>query len=144
MKYRIILIFVILLLGIIFGFLKYLLHPETIGLCQNNGLCNSFWSLGVAWPLHESLLYLIISIIPLIFLPFSFLKIWLKIMVPYFLIVLIFIIRTPDLCSGFLCWDRTLVASGFAKLFLILTVLIIIIQSIYFFIISKRNKKIKS
>lgn len=143
MKRRIILISIILLLGFVFWSLKYLVQPEILGLCINNGLCDSFWSLGVSWPLHESLLYLIASMIPFIFLPFSFLKIWLKIIIPYFIIALFFIISTPEVCSGIICFDRTLVASGFAKLFLILTILIIIVKSIHLFVISKKENNVK-
>lgn len=142
MKRRIILIIVIVILSFLLWLSKYLLSQSTISFCHNDFLCVSLWFRGILWPLHDSFIYLIIAIIPFIFLPFSFLKIWLKIMIPYFVIVLILTIFTPDVCSGFLCWDRTLVASGFAKLFLILTILIIIGKFIQLFMASRRSKKI--
>jgi len=64
-------------------------------------------------------------------------------MVPYFIITFLLTIHTPALCSGMLCDDRTLIASGFAKLFLILTILIIVGKSIQLFVISRKNKNPK-
>jgi hypothetical protein len=39
-----------------------------------------------------------------------------------------------------ICFDRTVVASGLSKIFLILTVLILVIKGIYLFVVkSKKN-----
>ena len=143
MKRKIIFFVLIIIFSILLWFSKYLLSQDAIGICQGGFLCESFWFRGVLWPLHESLLYLIVSMIPFILLPFSFLKIWLKIIIPYFIIAIFFIISTPEVCSGIICFDRTLVASGFAKLFLILTILIIIGKSIHLFVISKKKNNVK-
>jgi len=49
-------------------------------------------------------------------------------------------IMTPDICSGMICFDRTNVALGLSKLYLILTVLIVIIKTIFDFIVSKNKR----
>jgi len=137
-KYRIIILSISFVFFILFLLSKVLRFPENIGLCHNNGLCESFWLDGVAIPLFWSLPYLIISTLLLIFFSKNTFKLWVKIMIPAFIIFLIITITTPDICSGMICFDRTLVASGFAKLFLIFTVLIVLIKSIYNFIVSRK------
>jgi len=141
MKHRIILILIAVLLGVIALYFESLLRSETIGVCQGNTLCESSWFRGVIWPFLDSFWYVIISILFFVLFPFSFLKIWMKIMIPYFVVAFLLVASTPPLCSGFLCWDRNLIASGLAKLFLILTILIILSKSIYLWVISRRNKK---
>ena len=140
MKHRIYLVFVVILLVILIPFSKWLRFPAENGLCNNNFLCESYWLDGVALPLSNSLIYLIFSVAILIPFSFSVLKTWLKIMIPYFIVSLYFVAVTPDVCGGMLCWDRTLVASGLSKVFLILTILIVLTKSIYLFVVSKRAK----
>ena len=132
-KYRIVILSISLAFFVLFLLSKVLRFPENIGLCHNDGLCESFWLDGVAIPLYWSLPYLIISTLLLLFFSKKTFKLWAKIMVPVFIISLIITITTPDICSGMICFDRTLVASGFAKLFLILTVLIVLIKTIFNF-----------
>ena len=144
MKHKITLISVVLLLSLIFLFVSKSLNGDSLWVCQGDFLCQSFWFRGVLWPLHESLLYIIFATTFLVFLPLFFLKIWLKIIVPYFFIALIITISTPELCGGMICFDRTLVATGFGKIFLALTVFIIIGKSIHLFILSRKNKTFKN
>lgn len=141
MRHKIILFLVLLILVTLIPISKWLRFPVEAGLCVNDFMCESFWVRGVSWPLNDSLLYLISSIALLIFFPFSFLKIWMKIMIPYFIIAFITVATTPAVCGGFLCFDRTLIASGLSKLFLILTILILLVKGIYLLIVSKRKKK---
>ncbi len=143
-KYRMIIFLFMLVFAILFYFTSFLRYPNFINnlwLCNNNGLCEFFWSRDIAWPLYSFLPYLFISTFLLLFFSKNTFKLWAKIMVPVFIVSLIITITTPDICSGMICFDRTLVASGFAKLFLIFTVLIIFIKLTYDLIISKRNKK---
>lgn len=141
MRHRIILFLVLVALVILIPISKWLRFPEQIGLCHGDFLCESFWTRGVFWPINESVYFIISSIALLIFFPFAYLKTWMKIMLPYAFIALFLIVMTPALCSGMICFDRTLIASGLSKIFLILTILILIIKSIYLFIISKRKSK---
>ena len=141
MKYRIILVFTTILLWVIAWYLRSLLQSGSVGVCNGSFSCESILFRGVAWPFVDSSSYLIISTLILAFLPYSFLKTWLKIMIPYFIIALILVIETPILCGGMICFDRTLVASGLAKLFLILTILIIFSKSMYLWFIFYRNKR---
>lgn len=143
MKRRIILISSILILSLIFVLGNFLKNQYFISFCGEQGLCQSFWFYGIWLPFYNTIFYIIGAIVLFLFLPFSFLKIWLKIIIPYFIIALFFIISTPEVCSGIICFDRTLVASGFAKLFLILTILIIIGKSINLFVISKKKNNVK-
>ena len=130
MKHRIILGIIIILLVFLFW---------STDLFKNN----EFWFDGIAIPLYWSLPYLIGSMIGMILLPYSFLRFWLKIMIPYFLIALVLTINTPSSCgSFFVCWDRTIIASAFSKLFLILTLIIVAFKSIQLYISSRRNKKL--
>jgi hypothetical protein len=141
MKHKIILVSVTILLGVIAWYFRSLLQSGSIGLCNGNFSCESILFRGVAWPFINSSSYLIVSTLILAFIPYSFLKIWLKIMIPYFIIALILVIETPALCGGMICFDRTLIASGLAKLFLILTILIILSKSLYLWFIFRRNKR---
>jgi len=129
-------VMVILCCAIYFLKTKTLLAP-----CNDSLLCESTLFYGIVLPLYNSLIYLIISIAIMIFFSFHFLKIWMKIIIPYFIVALLLVISTPALCEGMICWDRTLVASGLAKLFLILTVLIVISKSIYIWSVSRKERK---
>jgi len=142
MKHRIIVILILVLLILVMFFSTLLKFPEKNGLCQSDFACEEFWVRGVFWPINYSLIYLISSLALLIFFPYPFLKAWLKIMIPYFVIAFIAVITTPALCGGMICFDRTLVATGLSKLFLILTILILISKGVYVLIISKRKNKI--
>ena len=141
-KYRIIILSISFVFFILFLLSKALRFPENIGLCHNNGLCESNIFYGIWLPFYNSIFYIFISTFLLIFFSKNTFKLWAKIIIPVFIISLIITITTPDICSGMICFDRTLVASGFAKLFLILTVIIIFIKLAYDLIISKRNKKL--
>ncbi len=139
-KYRVVILSISIFFFISFLLSKVLRFPENLGLCHGSGLCESFWLDGVSIPLYWSLPYLIISTFLLFFFSKNTFKLWAKIMIPVFIISLIITITTPDICSGMICFDRTLVASGFSKLFLIMTVLILIVMSIYDHVIFKRKK----
>ena len=141
MKHRIIIFIVLVFLIALIPISKWLGIPEKISWCYSNFICESFWIRGVYWPLKESLIYLISALTVLIFFPISFLRIWLKIMVPYLVVAFLIIITTPELCGGMICFDRTLMATGLSKLFLISTVVILLFRSIYLLIISKRKPK---
>jgi len=136
-KYRIVILSISLVLFVLFLLSKVLRFPENIGLCHNGGLCESNIFYGIWLPLHNSILYLLASTFLLLFSPKNTFKLWAKIMIPVFIVSLLIIITTPDICSGMICFDRTLVASGFAKLFLILTILIIVIKSVYNLFVRK-------
>ncbi len=123
---------------------KLFIAPENLKLCSNDLLCETFWVRGVYWPFHESIYFLIVSMALILVFPFSFLKTWLKIMIPFSVLAFIAIIATPGLCGGMLCFDRTLVASGMSKIFLFLTILILLIKGIYLWIIARKSKKTKS
>ncbi len=140
MKHRIILFAVLILLLVLIPISKWLRFPAEIGFCNNDFLCEEFWLDGIAIPLYNSLIYIISSITLLIFFPFNFLKTWMKIMIPYSIIAFIIVSLTEPLCGGMICFDRTVVASGLSKIFLILTVLILVIKGIYLFVVkSKKN-----
>ena len=142
-RYRLVIISISLLLFLLFFLSKNLRFPEHFILCKNDGLCESFWFYGVWLPFHDSIFNLFVSVFILIFLSLNTLKLWLKIMIPFSLFALYVIITTPDICSGMICFDRTLVASGFGKVFLRLTILIVIIKTIYdYIILKKKNGKI--
>jgi hypothetical protein len=142
MKHRIILFLVLAILVILIPVSKWLRFPTEIGLCNKDFLCEEFWIRGVFWPMNDSVYYIISSIALLIFFPYSFLKTWMKIMLPYAFIAFFLVVMTSPLCSGMICFDRTLVASGLSKVFLILTILILISKSIYLFVLSKKSKRI--
>ncbi len=140
MKHRIILFIICLILGALLLYSDFFKNPINLGFCGQGGLCESNWFYGVFLPTYNSLIYLIIAISVLIFLPYSFLKTWMKIMIPYFVVALMLVINTDSLCGGMICFDRNIVASGFAKIFLILTILIILSKSIYLFVVSKKKR----
>jgi hypothetical protein len=142
MKFRVIMIILSIILGIILAFIHYSETRAILNFCGNDVLCESKWLFGVIKPLYVSLIYIVFSLLSMSFISYSFLKLWLKIMVPYFVIALALVISTPALCGEMICFDRTLVAGGFSKIFLILTILIIISKSLYLYIISRKNKKI--
>ncbi len=140
MKHRIILIGTALVFGIVYWYADFFKDPRTLGICPAvDDLCESNWFYGVWVPAYRSLSYIFFSIILLIFFPYTFLKTWMKIMLPYAFIAFFLIVMTPPLCGGMICFDRTLIASGLSKVFLILTILILISKSIYLFIVSKRK-----
>ena len=141
MKHRIIIFLILLSSFFIMFYSKWLKFPEQIGLCLNDFMCEEFWIRGVFWPINESIIYLISSLTILIFFPYTFLKTWLKIMIPYAIVAFIIVSLTAPLCSGMICFDRTLVASGLSKIFLILTIIILLIKSIYLLVTSKRKSK---
>lgn len=141
MKHKIILFLVLILLLALIPLSKWLRFPAEIGFCNNDFLCEEFWRRGIYWPIHDSLLYIISSLVLLIFFPFHFLKTWMKIAIPYAIVALLIVVATSPLCSAMICFDRTLVASGLSKIFLILTILILLIKLVYNFVISKRKKK---
>jgi hypothetical protein len=64
-------------------------------------------------------------------------------MIPYSIIAFIIVSLTAPLCGGMVCFDRTLVASGLSKIFLILTILILLTKSIYLFFKNRKNKGYK-
>lgn len=96
-------------------------------------LIDTYWA--------TTLPYLISSIIIISIFNYSYTIIFLYIMLPVFLISLAITLNTSLTCDSWaICFDRTLVASGFSKLFLILTILIILSKSLYLWIVSRRNK----
>jgi hypothetical protein len=142
MKHRIILFIVVLILGALFWYADFFKDPKILNICSNvDDLCESDWFYGIWVPIYRSLSYIISSIALLIFFPYSFLKTWMKIMLPYVFIAFFLVVMTSPLCSGMICFDRTLVASGLSKVFLILTILILLIKSIYLIIVPKRKSK---
>jgi hypothetical protein len=144
MKHRIIIIIAVAILGIIFWKMDMFKDPRVFGVCKEiDDLCESNWFYGVIVPLYKSLPYLISSLALLVFFPYSFLKIWMKIMIPYSIIAFIIVSLTAPLCGGMVCFDRTLVASGLSKIFLILTILILLTKSIYLFFKNRKNKGYK-
>jgi hypothetical protein len=143
MKHRIIIFVLGMVLGLAFWFADFFKDPNIMGVCIGvGGFCKSDWLDGVWFPIYKSLPYLISSLALLIFFPYSFLKTWMKIMLPYAFIAFFLVVMTSPLCSGMICFDRTLVASGLSKVFLILTILILISKSIYLFVLSKKSKRI--
>ncbi len=119
MKHRIILILIAICLLAVFKFF---------------GLLDSYWS--------YSLPYLIISLFLMTLLPVKFIKIWLIIMIPILLISLVISLNTSKTCSGWaICFDRIIVVKGLSKLFLILTVLIVISKFIYIWSVSRKERK---
>jgi len=141
MKHRIIVFILVTLLGIIFLSADYFKNPNIFGVCVGiNGFCKSDWLDGVWFPVYKSLIYIISSLTILIFFPFHYLKTWMKIMIPYSVVAFIIVSLTSPLCSGMICFDRTLVASGLSKIFLILTVLILLTKSIYSLFVSRKLK----
>jgi hypothetical protein len=142
LKSRIAMIILLVVLVVVLILIHYLKTQTILFFCEKNILCESEFFYGVLIPIYYSLFYLILSFLVLIFLPYSFLKLWLKVMIPYSIIALILIIETPALCGEIICFDRTDVAGGFSKLFLILTVLIIISKFIHLYFLSRRNKKL--
>ncbi len=141
MKHRIILAVICIILGLLYFYSDFFKNPVNLGMCANGGWCESDWFYGFFLPVYNFLLYIIISFIVLILFSYSYLKLWMKIMIPYFVIALLLVINTKPLCGGMICFNRTIIAGGFAKLFLIFTILIIIGKSIQLFIISKNKKK---
>ncbi len=144
MKHRIIIIFATAVLSLMFWKIDILKDPKVFGIClDEKGFCRADWLDGVWFPLLNALPYLISSLALLIFFPYSFLKIWMKIMIPYSIIAFIIVSLTAPLCGGMVCFDRTLVASGLSKIFLILTILILLTKSIYLFFKNRKNKGYK-
>ncbi|MEI6480634.1 MAG: hypothetical protein WCO12_03920 [bacterium] len=141
MRHRIILAVIIFFFGALFYFWNFFKDLTFFGVCSQKGFCESDWLDNVWFPVYNIFPYLIASVSILIFFPFIFFKTWLKIILPYSVISLILISITPGLCGGMVCFDRTDVAQGLSKIFLILTILIIIGKSIHLLVISKRNKK---
>ncbi len=142
MKHRIVIGLAVVIFGIIFWKIDYFKDPEVLGICSGvKGFCKMDWLEGVWFPILNLLPYLISSLALLIFFPYSFLKTWLKIMVPYFIIAFIVVVASPALCGGVGCIDRTLMATGLSKIFLGLTILILLSKSVYLLIISKRKSK---
>ncbi|MEI7513024.1 MAG: hypothetical protein WCJ74_00180 [bacterium] len=142
MKHRIILLVFVVISGLVLWFADFFKDPNVIRVCVGvDDQCVSDWFYGVWLPVYKSLPYLISSIAILIFFPYNFLKIWMKIMIPYFVLALLLVATTSALCGGMICFDRTLIATGLSKIFLILTILILLIKSIYLFVISKRKQK---
>jgi len=139
-KHKLIIILISLIFFVLYLLSKVLRFPENIGLCNNNGLCESNFFYGVWLPFYNSVFYIFISSFLLIFFPKKLFKLWTKIMVPVFVFFLLITIMTPDICSGMICFDRTNVALGLSKLYLILTVLIVIIKTIFDFIVSKNKR----
>ena len=139
-KYRMIATLISVILFLLLILSKVLRFPENIGLCNNDGLCESFIFYGLWLPFFNSIFYFFISSFLLIFFPKNTLKLWAKIMIPTFVIFFVITIMTPDLCGGMICFDRTNVASALSKLFLILTALIVIIKSIYNLIVLRKKK----
>lgn len=127
--------------GALWWYADFFKNPRVLGLCVGvDGFCKSEWLDGFWFPVYKSLPYLIASLSLLIFFPYSFLKTWMKIMIPYSIIAFIIISLTAPLCGGMICFDRTLIATGLSRLFLILTILILLTKSIHLLIISKRRK----
>lgn len=142
-KYRVFIIIILSFLFILFFLEKKLRFPVENGWCDKGDMpCESFWLDGIAMPIKYSLVYIISGVFLILFTTYSLFKLWLKIIIPFSILALIIIADTPALCVGMVCFDRTVIASGFAKLFLILTVLIIISKSIHLWIISRKNKKL--
>ncbi len=139
MKHRIIIVIVGLLLFASISILKIIGFPEQVTWCRSSFLCEEFWRRGVFWPISESVYYLILALVLLIPFPYHFLKTWMKIMIPYTIVALIIISLTPPLCGGMICFDRTLVASGLSKLFLISTIIILLAKGLYLLISSKKK-----
>lgn len=128
MKNKMILISTVIILSIVLWFSNNT-NDKLINFCGSDFLCQSFWFRGVILPFNVSLIYLILSIVLIIILPLSFLKTWLKIIIPFSIIGIIITILTPELCGGMICFDRTLVASGFGKLFLIITLVTVLVKT---------------
>jgi len=119
MKHRIVLVFITIFLCFIF---------------RSTGLLDTYWAL--------SFPYLIGSVFLMALLPFNFLKIWLMIMIPVLLIGLVIISNISLTCAGWIvCFNKITVVNGFAKLFLIFTILIILSKSLYLWFIFRRNKR---
>jgi hypothetical protein len=141
MKHRIILFTTAIIFSVLYWQFDFFKNPNILGVCVGvEGFCKSDWLDGIWFPIYKSLIYIIFSIALLIFFPYTFLKTWMKIMLPFAFIAFFFIVMTPPLCGGMICFDRTLIASGLSKIFLTLTILILLSKSIYLFIISKKFK----
>ncbi len=104
-NYRFILGVLVIFLFVMIFVSKLLRFPQEIGLCYKDLLCESFWLDGVALPLYSSLPYLIISILILVLFSYSFLIIWMKIMIPFSLIALVLVVQTRYLFGGIIFFD---------------------------------------
>ena len=127
MNHRVIpiLLFVLSLLGILFGY--FLMHPDLVGLCPKNLDANCLSesiNFGIGSPLYWSTRLLPLLFLVLIFVRKEVFTAWWKVTVWFALVAMYFIVTAPPL-PALLTPDRTEVTDFMVKVVVIVSAVVV-------------------
>ena len=129
---------------LIIGWLTTLIDFQNVlSWCGGNNECKNFWIFGFKQPLYWSIYYLFLSICFACIFSRKILFFWLKFAVPFVIVSLVLVSLAPLDCNAslMLCFQKVNTSQSLGKIFLTLTIIIVIAKSIHLLVVSKRNKK---
>ena len=133
MKHRLKILYVIIFLGIFMLILHFGDLSSISKFCGVDSNCKDLIIFGFKQPLYIGVQYILLSLVCLLIFSEKLFKTWFVFFKFFMFVSLLFVIFSPVDCNAplMLCFDKVNVTKIFGALLLILTILILIIKSIY-------------